>query len=112
MKTDATQTSRAITLIACGMLPLLAATGCTQQPAPEQTLQVSNKGYQLDQLFTDPRGNTVYRFFDQGDWRYYVVAANGGVQMLPTTRTVSSAAWVDTTTSFVPVDRLGGRMGR
>jgi hypothetical protein len=101
-----------ITVIGCGALLLLALPGCTQQPPPEQTLQVSNRGYQLDQLFTDPRGNTIYRFYDEGDYRYYVVSPNGGVQILPTTRTVNTTGYVGTTTTFVPVETHGGHMGR
>lgn len=80
-------------------------TGCAlQPPPPEQVLQVH--GHELDQLFTDPRGNTIYRFYDQGDYRYYVVAPNGGVQMLPTTRTVTV-----TETDVVEVDTGGDASG-
>jgi hypothetical protein len=52
-------------------------------------MPVSNAGYHLDELFTDPRGYTVYRFYDYGDYRYYVVGPNGGAQMLPTTKIVT-----------------------
>jgi hypothetical protein len=71
---------------------VIAVGGCTKT-LPQRTLQVSNKAYELDELFTDPRGYTVYRFYDSGDYRYYVVGPNGA-QMLPTTRTVT-----ETTTS-------------
>ena len=63
-------------------------TGGCAEAQPERTVAVSNDEYSLDELFTDQRGNTVYRFFDNGDFRYYVVGPNG-VQMLPTTRTVT-----------------------
>jgi hypothetical protein len=54
--------------------------GCIQGPPPERSIKVSNPAYTVDQLFTDPAGNTVYRFYDNGDSRYYVVGP-GGPQM-------------------------------
>lgn len=82
------------------ILLLLVVNGCSpyQPPTPEQTLTTSNKTYSLDQLFTDRNGYTVYRFCDNGDYRYYVVG-NGIAQMLPTTQTV-----VDTETDVETVD--------
>jgi hypothetical protein len=71
-------------------LALLMVAGCARTPQPAKTAFVGNNGYQLDQ-FTDANGCTVYRFYDQGDWRYYVVGPNGP-QMLPSSRPV-----VDTT---------------
>ena len=62
--------------------------GCKASPQPERKVEVSNAGYELSQLFTDDRGNTIYRFYDRGDWRYYAVAPDGTPQMLPTTRTI------------------------
>jgi hypothetical protein len=67
-------------------LASITVTGCVAAPKPQQRVQVSNPDYQLDELFTDPRGYTVYRFYDDGDSRYYVVGPNGA-QMLPTTTT-------------------------
>jgi hypothetical protein len=58
----------------------LLLAGC-QQPQPERTLAVSNHQYQIDQLFTDPHGVTIYRFWDYGDYRYYAIGPNG-VQMI------------------------------
>jgi len=66
-------------------LASITVTGCVAAPKPQQRVQVSNPDYQLDELFTDPRGYTVYRY-DDGDSRYYVVGPNGA-QMLPTTTT-------------------------
>ena len=72
-------------------LPLLiTGLGCARAAPPQRTMQVSNQAYKLDELFTDPRGYTVYRFFDDGDYRYYVVGP-GGAQMLPTTKTVTES---------------------
>src|SRR3954451_21441236 len=93
-------------VLLCGGLGLVLIGGCTQEPRPEQTVQVSNRAYQLDQLFSDPKGNTVYRFYDQGDWRYYVVGPNG-VQMLPSTRTVVQT--VPTSTGFLALETRGAR---
>jgi hypothetical protein len=70
-----------------GIVMTLAA-GCgVPNPPPERTLDVSNPGYKIDMLFKDPNGVTVYRFFDQGEYRYYVVGPDGA-HMLPTTKTV------------------------
>jgi hypothetical protein len=68
----------------------LAVVGGCAKAQPQRTLPVSNQGYKLDELFTDSKGYTVYRFYDQGDYRYYVVGPNGA-QMLPTTKTVSES---------------------
>ncbi|HWE02342.1 MAG TPA: hypothetical protein VG326_08010 [Tepidisphaeraceae bacterium] len=75
--------------------------GCNVQPPPERTAVVY--GHVLDQLFTDQRGNTVYRFWDQGDFRYYVVGPSGAPQMLPNTTHVT-----DTTTTTIDTDSGGG----
>ena len=53
---------------------------------PEKVLPTSNKDYALNLLFTDENGIMVYRFHDQGDYRYYVVGPTG-THMLPSTRT-------------------------
>lgn len=78
-------TARRLVAIA---LPAVLLIGCKAAPPAERQVEVSNAGFQLDQLFTDARGNTVYRFYDKGDYRYYVVSPEGGAQMLPTTKTV------------------------
>jgi hypothetical protein len=75
-------------------------TGCVHQPPPQQTLPVSNPSYKIDLLFKDPNGCSIYRFFDQGDYRYYVVGSNGSAQMIPSTHTVTET---DTDTVYVPV---------
>ena len=59
--------------------------GCASA-RPEKSEEPSNKGYKVDQLFTDKNGHTVYRFWDAGDYRYYVVSPTGQSQMLPSTR--------------------------
>jgi hypothetical protein len=69
-------------------IPALLAGCAAKAPPPEKRVEVSNVGFQLDQLFTDARGYTVYRFYDKGEYRYYVVGPDGGAQMLPTTKTV------------------------
>ncbi|HEV7302185.1 MAG TPA: hypothetical protein VGN72_22800 [Tepidisphaeraceae bacterium] len=70
----------------CAVLMLcLLSTGCGGTK-PDQTLSVSNAGYALDKLFTDPNGYSVYRFYDRGDFRYYVVGPNGA-QMVPSSTT-------------------------
>jgi len=58
---------------------------------PEKVLSTSNQSYPLNLLFTDEAGNKIYRFHDQGDYRYYVVGPSGA-QMLPSTRTAQSPA--------------------
>jgi hypothetical protein len=47
----------------------------------------------------------VYRFYDQGDYRYYVAGPNGA-QMLPTTHTVADTT---TSTEVVTVESSGGK---
>lgn len=59
------------------------AVGC-RSTRPDETLSVSNAGYSLDKLFTDPNGNSVYRFIDRGEFHYYVVGP-AGPQMVPGT---------------------------
>jgi hypothetical protein len=66
--------------------------GCSSTK-PDQTLSVSNAGYSLDKLFTDPNGYSIYRFFDRGDFHYYVVGP-GGAHMVPGTTTRDSNAEV------------------
>lgn len=83
-----------ICLSACA-LSATALTGCAKTTPPERKVEVSNSGFALDQLFTDDRGNTVYRFFDKGDWRYYVVGPDGRAQMLPSTRTARDDTFVE-----------------
>ena len=68
------------------------ALGC-RGTKPDQTLSVSNAGYSLDKLFTDPNGYSVYRFIDRGEFHYYVVGPNGG-QMVPGSATRDSNAQV------------------
>ena len=86
--------------IIAGTLCVLWIGGCaSSQPPPEKNLSTSNKAYGLDQLFTDANGCKIYRFYDQGDFRYYVVGPSGA-QMLPTTKVV-------TVTETVQVDSGG-----
>ncbi len=61
-------------------LAALCLAAC-RQPQPERTFPVSNHEYKIDQLFTDPNGVTIYRFWDYGDYRYYAIGPNG-VQMI------------------------------
>jgi hypothetical protein len=84
-------------------LATIFVTACVAPPEPQRTIQVSNPAYQLDELFTDPNGYTVYRFQDDGDSRYYVVGP-GGAQMLPTTRT----KYVNETTGNTVYVQTGG----
>ncbi len=93
---------RAQTLAIASCCSLFVMCGCAAERLPEQTIPVSNNAFSLDELFTDKRGNTVYRFYDQGEYRYYVVGPNGA-QMLPTTKTVTV-----TETQTVEVDSHGG----
>jgi len=51
------------------LLGVVLVAGCTMR-GPEKVLSSSNVGYKVDELFTDPRGTTIYRFYDKGDWRY------------------------------------------
>jgi hypothetical protein len=88
-------------MIVC--MAFILIVGCATPTPPERTLNVSNSGYKLDELFTDGKGYTVYRFYDQGEYRYYVVGPNGA-QMLPTTKTVH-----ETDTEVITVD--GGGSG-
>ena len=92
-------------LLVASALALIAAGGCANAK-PQRTMQVSNSAYQLDELFTDPRGYTVYRFYDYGDFRYYVVGPNGA-QMLPTTKTVTENA-TGTETIYIVKERDHG----
>jgi hypothetical protein len=87
-------------LLTIGVVGLPLFAGCVIAPKPEKTVPVSNHAYQVDQLFVDPNGCTIYRFFDQGDYRYYIVGPNGA-HMPPTTTTV-------TETDVVTVDGDGG----
>ena len=75
--------------------PAALAVGCRSAPPPERPVAVSNSGFSLDQLFTDDRGYTVYRFYDKGDYRYYVVAPDGTAQMVPSTRAARGGGTVD-----------------
>ena len=77
--------------------------GCYSQK-PERTLPVSNKDYQIDQLFTDNNGCTIYRFYDQGDYRYYLVGP-AGAHMLPSTTRVTEAS-TQTQTIVVPLETM------
>ena len=87
-------------------LPLVAA-GCSIiRPAPpQQTVAVSNPAYKVDLLFKDPNGVSVYRFYDQDDYRYYVVGPDGA-HMLPTTHTVDNS-----TTDIQTIDVDAGHHG-
>ena len=84
----ATYDRRMMSRVAIVVGSVCTLVGCQANPQPERRVDVSNVGYQLNQLFTDDRGYAVYRFRDQGDWRYYVVGPDGQSQMLPTTRVV------------------------
>ena len=90
--------SAALSLSGCGVL-------FPAQVPPEKSLPVSNSAYQVDQLFTDKNGCTLYRFFDKGDFRYYLVGP-AGAQMLPSTTHVT-----DTTTDTVVIDSGTGGGG-
>jgi hypothetical protein len=61
---------------------VLAGCGHARTPTPEARVGVSNPAYAVDRLFTDERGNGVYRFRDRGEYHYYVVGP-GGAQMVP-----------------------------
>lgn len=78
-------------LFALGVLASGLA-GCRSSPRPERQVEVSNAGFQLEQLFTDERGYTVYRFYDKGAWHYYVISPEGEAQTLPSTRQRPNAA--------------------
>jgi hypothetical protein len=56
--------------------------GCQGAP-PERSLKTSNPAYTVDRLFTDPAGNTVYKFVDDGESRYYVVGPNHPQMLQP-----------------------------
>jgi len=73
----------------CVVLTLMTLSIGCGGTKPDQTLSVSNAGYALDKLFTDPNGYSVYRFYDRGDFRYYVVGPNGA-QMVPSSTTTRS----------------------
>jgi hypothetical protein len=77
--------------------------GC-YSPKPERVLPVSNNDYQIDQLFTDHNGCTIYRFYDQGDYRYYLVGP-AGAHMLPSTTRVTETP-TQTQTIVVPVETM------
>ena len=77
--------------------------GCIKQPPAEKQVPVSNKGYEVEQLFTDQRGVSIYRFYDMGDWRYYAIGADGAAHMLPTTtRRETTTAGTDSGVLVVP----------
>lgn len=72
------------------LLPaLLLLAGCANT-SPERTDEPSNKSYKIDQLFVDRNGYTVYRFWDEGEFHYYVVSPKGETQVLPSTRAGNS----------------------
>jgi hypothetical protein len=99
---------RFVPFVVPGLAIVVAIAGCSPQIKPERTVPVANKTVELHQLFTDPNGYTVYRFWDQGDYRYYVVGPNGA-QMLPsTTRETTDTV---TGTQFIPVETHGGNGG-
>ena len=52
--------------------------GCANAPAPqpEASVDVSNKAFTVERLFTDEQGNTVYRFADDGRMVYYISGPN------------------------------------
>jgi hypothetical protein len=66
------------------VLPSIA--GCVHAPPAERTIQTSNPGYSVEQSFTDPTGNTVYKFVDSGEPRYYVVGPHGPQMATPTSK--------------------------
>ena len=66
------------------VISLLACAGCVGPgPAPEGVVPVSNSGYSVERLFTDDRGNTIYRFRDAGQSVYYA-SGPGGPRILGT----------------------------
>jgi len=79
----------------------LVAGGCIGHPAPpQQTIAVSNPAYKVDLLFKDPSGASIYRFYDQGDYRYYIVGPDGA-HMLPTTHTIDNSS---TDIQYIDID--------
>jgi hypothetical protein len=54
------------------IIGLLVFAGCDDRKA-ESTVSASNKDYKVEKLFTDDNGCAVYRFSDDGRYRYYVV---------------------------------------
>ena len=68
--------------IAATLMTLFAAPGCGSPP-PVKTLRVSNPAYTVDELFTDPNGCTVYRFYDQGGYHYYTAGERAGQMIRP-----------------------------
>ena len=88
---------------------VLSLIGCSHTPPPvaEKTVPVSNSTYTVEQLFVDPDGSTLYRFYDQGDWRYYAFNPGKGVaQMLPTTHYIVKT---ETVTETQYVESKSGR---
>src|SRR3712207_2157168 len=76
--------NRMRTIAAPLVIALLPCTGCmAPAPAPEAVVPVSNTGYSVERLFTDDRGNTIYRFWDAGQSVYYA-SGPGGARILGT----------------------------
>ena len=72
------------------VLLLGCAGGCLAPgAAPEAVVPVSNRGYTVERLFTDDRGNTIYRFRDGGQTVHYA-AGPAGTQVLGTPRPPST----------------------
>ena len=72
------------TIAAPLVIALLGCAGCMgPAAAPEAVIPVSNTGYSVERLFTDDRGNTIYRFRDAGQSVYYA-SGPGGPRILGT----------------------------
>ena len=73
------------------VVSVLAPAGCVGPgPAPEAVVPVSNRGYVVERLFTDDRGNAIYRFRDAGQDVYYA-SGPAGPQVLGTPKPPSTA---------------------
>ena len=78
------------TLAAPLVVSVLCSAGCIGPGAtPEAVVPVSNRGYVVERLFTDDRGNAIYRFRDAGETVYYA-SGPGGPQVLGTPRPPST----------------------
>src|SRR5687767_12206427 len=84
------RSNRMKTILWLPLIPALCCPGCLAPGvAPEAVVPVSNRGYAVERLFTDDRGNTIYRFWDGGQNVYYA-SGPGGPQVLGTSRPAST----------------------
>lgn len=60
-----------VLVIALALLAAVVTAGACADP--EATVRTSNQSYDLARLFESPEGCHVYRFFDRGSYRYFVV---------------------------------------